>query len=106
MIGACRTMLERWPNSTPFERIQFGVLSAPFQAVRHRLAEALVAIEAAAASCDALIRRPPLHRHGRQGPPPAAPPAPWPATPNKSSPASASPPNTASTWHLKLVLLA
>lgn len=51
MIGACRTMLEL-ARTHALERIQFGVPISSFQAVRHRLAEALVAIEAAAASCD------------------------------------------------------
>ncbi|MBL8776852.1 MAG: hypothetical protein JNK12_13005 [Acidimicrobiales bacterium] len=51
MIGACRTMLEL-ARTHALERLQFGVPISSFQAVRHRLAEALVAIEAAAASCD------------------------------------------------------
>src|SRR5690606_4853209 len=51
MIGACRTMLEL-ARTHALERIQFGVPISSFQAVRHRLAEALIAIEAAAASCD------------------------------------------------------
>ena len=51
MIGACRTMLEL-ARTHALERIQFGVPISSFQAVRHRLAEALVAIEAAAAACD------------------------------------------------------
>lgn len=51
MIGTCRTMLEL-ARTHALERIQFGVPISSFQAVRHRLAEALIAIEAAAASCD------------------------------------------------------
>lgn len=51
MLGACRTMLEL-ARTHALERIQFGVPISSFQAVRHRLAEALVAIEGAAASCD------------------------------------------------------
>jgi hypothetical protein len=51
LVGASRTMLEL-ARTHALERIQFGVPISSFQAVRHRLAEALVAIEAAAASCD------------------------------------------------------
>ena len=51
MLGACRTMLEL-ARTHALERIQFGVPISSFQAVRHRLAEALVAIEGATASCD------------------------------------------------------
>lgn len=45
MAGACRTMLEL-ARSHAVERVQFGRPIAGFQAVRHRLAEALVAVEA------------------------------------------------------------
>ena len=51
LVGASRTMLEL-ARTHALERIQFGVPISSFQAVRHRLAEALVAVEAAAASCD------------------------------------------------------
>ncbi len=51
IVGASRTMLEL-ARTHALERIQFGVPISSFQAVRHRLAEALVAVEAADASCD------------------------------------------------------
>ncbi len=51
LVGASRAMLEL-ARTHALERIQFGVPISSFQAVRHRLAEALVAVEAAAASCD------------------------------------------------------
>ncbi len=46
LIGAARTMLEL-AGQHAMERIQFGRPIAMFQAVRHRLAESLIAIEAA-----------------------------------------------------------
>jgi Acyl-CoA dehydrogenase, C-terminal domain len=46
LVGASRTMLEL-ARTHALERIQFGVPIASFQAVRHRLAESLVAIEGA-----------------------------------------------------------
>ena len=48
LVGAARTMLEL-ARVHALERLQFGRPIASFQAVRHRLAESLVAIEAAAA---------------------------------------------------------
>ncbi len=48
LVGAARTMLEL-ARVHALERVQFGRPIASFQAVRHRLAESLVAIEAAAA---------------------------------------------------------
>lgn len=51
LVGASRTMLEL-ARIHALERIQFGVPISSFQAVRHRLAEALIAVEAAAAGCD------------------------------------------------------
>jgi hypothetical protein len=48
LVGAARAMLEL-ARSHALERIQFGRPVASFQAVRHRLADSLVAIEAAAA---------------------------------------------------------
>jgi hypothetical protein len=45
ILGACRTMLDL-ARSHALEREQFGGPIARFQAVRHRLAEALVAVEA------------------------------------------------------------
>ena len=50
-VGAMRTML-RLAREHAMERIQFGRPIASFQAVRHHLAEALVAIEAADAALD------------------------------------------------------
>jgi hypothetical protein len=50
LIGAGRSMLEQ-ARSHALERMQFGRLIGSFQAVRHRLAESLVALEAA----DALL---------------------------------------------------
>lgn len=52
LIGASRTMLAL-AREHALERIQFGVPIASFQAVRHRLAETLVAIETASALLDA-----------------------------------------------------
>ena len=52
LVGASRAMLELACNHA-VERIQFGRPIAAFQAVRHRLAESLVAIEAADAAVDA-----------------------------------------------------
>ena len=46
LIGASRAMLER-AREHALQRVQFGRPIAMFQAVRHRLAETLVAIEAA-----------------------------------------------------------
>jgi hypothetical protein len=48
LVGSGRTMLEL-ARTHALERIQFGRAIASFQAVRHRLAESLVALEAAAA---------------------------------------------------------
>jgi alkylation response protein AidB-like acyl-CoA dehydrogenase len=48
LVGAARAMLEL-ARSHALERIQFGRPVATFQAVRHRLADSLVAVEAAAA---------------------------------------------------------
>jgi hypothetical protein len=52
LVGASRRMLEL-AREHALARVQFGRPIAMFQAVRHRLAEALVAIEAAAAMLDA-----------------------------------------------------
>jgi len=52
LVGASKAML-RLARDHAVERIQFGRPIAGFQAVRHRLAESLVAIEAAAAALDA-----------------------------------------------------
>jgi Acyl-CoA dehydrogenase, C-terminal domain len=49
LVGASRAMLEL-ARAHALERVQFGRPIAAFQAVRHRLAEALVAIEAADAA--------------------------------------------------------
>jgi hypothetical protein len=48
LVGAARAMLEL-ARQHALERIQFGRPISSFQAVRHRLAESMVAIEAAAA---------------------------------------------------------
>ena len=52
LVGASRTMLQL-AREHAVERIQFGRPIAAFQAVRHRLAESLVAIEAADAALNA-----------------------------------------------------
>ena len=52
LVGASRAMLEL-ARDHAVERIQFGRPIATFQAVRHRLAESLVAIEAADAAAGA-----------------------------------------------------
>ena len=52
LVGASRTMLEL-AREHAVERIQFGRPIASFQAVRHRLADALVAVESADAVLDA-----------------------------------------------------
>jgi hypothetical protein len=52
LVGASRTMLDL-ARTHAVERIQFGQPIAAFQAVRHRLAETSVAIEAAQAVLDA-----------------------------------------------------
>jgi len=52
LVGSGRTMLEQ-ARTHALERTQFGRPIGSFQAVRHRLAESLVALEAAAALLDA-----------------------------------------------------
>jgi hypothetical protein len=52
LVGASRSMLEL-ARTHALERVQFGQAIAKFQAVRHRLAETLVAIETAQAMLDA-----------------------------------------------------
>jgi hypothetical protein len=52
LVGASRTMLAL-ARDHALERIQFGRPIATFQAVRHRLADTLVAVESAAALLDA-----------------------------------------------------
>jgi alkylation response protein AidB-like acyl-CoA dehydrogenase len=52
IAGASRTMLEL-ACTHALERVQFGRPVSSFQAVRHRLAEALVAVEALEATLDA-----------------------------------------------------
>lgn len=59
LIGASRAMLEL-ARVHALERMQFGRPIASFQAVRHRLAESLVAIEAAAALSTAAWDEPDL----------------------------------------------
>jgi hypothetical protein len=55
--GACRTMLDL-ARTHSLERVQFGRPVARFQAVRHRLAESLVAVEALAAALSAAREEP------------------------------------------------
>jgi Acyl-CoA dehydrogenase, C-terminal domain len=57
LVGAARTMLEL-ARVHALERMQFGRAIASFQAVRHRLSESLVAIEAAAALLTAAWEEP------------------------------------------------
>jgi alkylation response protein AidB-like acyl-CoA dehydrogenase len=57
LVGAARGMLEL-AREHALDRIQFGVPIASFQAVRHRLADSLVAIESAAALVDAAWEQP------------------------------------------------
>jgi hypothetical protein len=52
LIGAARAMLDL-AREHALQREQFGLPIATFQAVRHRLADALIAIETAAAMLDA-----------------------------------------------------
>jgi hypothetical protein len=52
LVGSSRTMLQL-ARDHAVDRVQFGVPISSFQAVRHRLAEALVAVEAAAGAADA-----------------------------------------------------
>jgi alkylation response protein AidB-like acyl-CoA dehydrogenase len=52
LIGASRAMLEL-AREHALDRVQFGQPIAGFQAIRHKLAETLVAIEAAAGALDA-----------------------------------------------------
>jgi alkylation response protein AidB-like acyl-CoA dehydrogenase len=52
ILGATRTMLEL-ARTYALERVQFGRAIASFQAVRHRLAEALVAVESLEATLNA-----------------------------------------------------
>ena len=52
IVGACRTML-RLARDHALEREQFGRPISQFQAIRHRLAESLVAIEAAESALSA-----------------------------------------------------
>lgn len=55
--GACRTMLEL-ARTHALARVQFGRPIARFQAVRHRLAEALVAVESLEAALTAAREQP------------------------------------------------
>ncbi len=97
LVGASRRMLDL-AREHAVERVQFGRPIAAFQAVRHRLAESFVAIEAA----DAALAPPP-GTTTRRWPPrwprrsPGAAPAPWPATASRCWPASGSPPSTTCT---------
>lgn len=53
LVGASRTMLDQ-ARQHAVDRVQFGRAVSSFQAVRHKLAESLVAIEGAAAVVDAV----------------------------------------------------
>jgi alkylation response protein AidB-like acyl-CoA dehydrogenase len=55
--GACRTMLDL-ARTHAMERVQFGRPIARFQAVRHRLADALVAVESLEAALTAAREEP------------------------------------------------
>ncbi len=57
LLGASAAMLEL-ARAHALDRIQFGVPIASFQAVRHRLADTLVAIEAARAALEAAWAQP------------------------------------------------
>jgi alkylation response protein AidB-like acyl-CoA dehydrogenase len=57
MLGASRAMLDLACTHAR-ERVQFGRPIARFQAVRHRLADALVAVEALAATVDVAADEP------------------------------------------------
>lgn len=57
LVGAARAMLEL-ARTHALERMQFGKPISQFQAIRHRLADALVAIETADAALDAGWRDP------------------------------------------------
>jgi alkylation response protein AidB-like acyl-CoA dehydrogenase len=52
LVGACQAML-RLAREHALQRVQFGRPIAGFQAIRHRLADSLVTIEAAQACADA-----------------------------------------------------
>lgn len=54
LAGACRSMLDL-ARTHALERVQFGRPIARFQAVRHRLAEALIAVEALESSLTAAV---------------------------------------------------
>jgi alkylation response protein AidB-like acyl-CoA dehydrogenase len=60
LVGAARAMLEM-ARAHALDRIQFGQAIGKFQAVRHRLAETLVAVEAADAALDAAWEDPSPH---------------------------------------------
>jgi hypothetical protein len=57
ILGACRAMLDL-ARSHALERVQFGRPIGQFQAVRHRLADALVAVEALEATLAAAKQEP------------------------------------------------
>ena len=66
LVGVARQMLEL-ARTHALERIQFGVPISSFQAVRHRLAETLVAVETAEALIDAAWLETDRHRDHGQG---------------------------------------
>ena len=97
LVGVSRACLAM-AREHALERIQFDQPIAKFQAVRHRLADTLVAIETAVAVLDAAWLDPtPGHRGDGQGHAPVAARAWPPSTASRCSPASASPPSTTCT---------
>ena len=73
LVGTSRAMLSL-ARRHALDRVQFGRPVASFQAIRHRLAETLVAIEGAEATLSARGRRPELAAgQGRGGPAPRSP---------------------------------
>ena len=96
--SARRGPCSSWPVRTRSSAMQFGRPIATFQAVRHRLAESLVAMEAAAALLDAAWGDPsPVTAAMAKALRRAVGPHASPATASRCWPASASPPSTRST---------
>ena len=98
IAGASRTMLDARAHARAASGCSSAARSRAFQAVRHRLADALVAVEALDADARRGRRRAePAHRRAREGDRRAAPRGPSPRTASRCSPGSASPPTTRST---------
>ena len=97
LVGVSRRMLAL-AREHALERVQFDQPIAKFQAVRHRLAETLVAIETADAVARRRVARPHAgHRGDGQGDRRAQRTRRRPGTASRCSPASASPPSTTCT---------